>query len=118
MKELDELSEFITEMRATSSATDKVEIIKRSSAFIHKILEATYNPYKQYHVTSKTCKKNSDLLDRTTFNFMDGDIFKLLNSLTRREFTGHKAIGVINGFVDYNGQIIYKERTNYIQPNH
>ena len=95
-------------MRSTSSATDKIAIITRSSAFIHKVLEATYNPYKQYHVTSKTCKKNSDLLDRTTFNFMDGDIFKLLNSLTRREFTGHKAIGVINGFVDYNGQIIYK----------
>ena len=103
-----ELQEFIDEMRSTSSATDKIAIITRSSAFIHKVLEATYNPYKQYHVTSKTCKKNSDLLDRTTFNFMDGDIFKLLNSLTRREFTGHKAIGVINGFVDYNGQIIYK----------
>ena len=41
---------------------------------------------------------------------MDGDIFKLLNSLTRREFTGHKAIGVINGFVANTayGEIIYK----------
>ena len=103
-----ELFNFINEMRSTSSATDKIAIITRSSAFIHKVLEATYNPYKQYHVTSKTCKKNNDLLDKTTFDFMDGDIFKLLNSLTRREFTGHKAIGVINGFVDYNGQIIYK----------
>ena len=103
-----ELQEFIGEMRSTSSATDKIAIITRSSAFIHKVLEATYNPYKQYHVTSKTCKKNNDLLDKTTFDFMDGDIFKLLNSLTRREFTGHKAIGVINGFVDFYGQIIYK----------
>ena len=103
-----ELQEFIGEMRSTSSATDKIAIITRSSAFIHKILEATYNPYKQYHVTSKTCKKNNDLLDKTTFDFMDGDIFKLLNSLTKREFTGHKAIGIINGFVDFYGQIIYK----------
>ena len=103
-----ELFNFINEMRSTSSATDKIAIITRSSAFIHKVLEATYNPYKQYHVTGKTCKKNNDLLDKTVFDFMDGDIFKLLNSLTRREFTGHKAIGVINGFVDYNGQIIYK----------
>ena len=105
---MEELQEFIEEMRSTSSATDKIAIITRSSAFIHKVLEATYNPYKQYHVTSKTCKKNNDLLDKTTFDFMDGDIFKLLNSLTKREFTGHKAIGIINGFVDFYGQIIYK----------
>ena len=103
-----ELKEFIEKMRSTSSANEKAEIIKNSSEFIHKILEYTYNPYKQYYVTSKTCKKNNDLLDKTTFDFMDGDIFKLLNSLTRREFTGHKAIGIINGFVDYYGQIIYK----------
>ena len=103
-----ELQNFINEMRSTSSATEKIAIIKRSSAFIHDVLEYTYNPYKQYHVTSKTCKKNNDLIDKTTFDFMDGDIFKLLNSLTRREFTGHKAIGIINGFVDYYGQIIYK----------
>ena len=103
-----ELKTFIEDMRGTSSATDKIAIITRSSAFIHKVLEATYNPYKQYNVTGKTCKKNNDLLDKTVFDFMDGDIFKLLNSLTRREFTGHKAIGVINGFVDFYGQIIYK----------
>jgi len=105
-----ELQNFIDNMRATSSSTDKVAIIARSSAFIHKVLEYTYNPYKQYHVTSKTCIKNSDLLDRTVFDFMDGDIFKLLNSLTRREFTGHKAIGVINGFVANNayGELLYR----------
>ena len=103
-----ELQNFIDEMRGTSSATDKIAIISRSSAFIHDVLEYTYNPYKQYNVTSKTCKKNNDLLDKTVFDFMDGDIFKLLNSLTRREFTGHKAIGVINGFVDFYGQIIHK----------
>mgnify|MGYP000129334736 FL=1 len=48
-----ELEDFINEMRSTSSATDKIDIIKRSSAFIHDVLEATYNPYKQYYVTSK-----------------------------------------------------------------
>ena len=105
-----ELQNFIDEMRGTSSATDKIAIISRSSAFIHNVLEYTYNPYKQYNVTGKTCKKNNDLLDKTVFDFMDGDIFKLLNSLTRREFTGHKAIGVINGFVANTayGEIIYK----------
>ena len=56
-----ELQDFIDEMRSTSSATEKTAIIARSSAFIHNVLEATYNPYKQYYVTSKTCKKRNDL---------------------------------------------------------
>ena len=105
-----ELQDFIDEMRSTSSATEKTAIIARSSAFIHNILEATYNPYKQYYVTSKTCKKNSDLLDKWSYYLGNGDIFKLLNSLTRREFTGHKAIGVINGFVANNayGELLYR----------
>ena len=34
-----ELQEFIEEMRSTSSATDKIAIITRSSAFIHKVLK-------------------------------------------------------------------------------
>ena len=104
MKELDELSEFITEMRATSSATDKVAIIKRSSEFIHKILEATYNPYKQYHVTSKTCKKNSGLFKYNTHK----TVFTLLDDLTNRVYTGHDAIAQVNGLVTVSGQVIYK----------
>ena len=58
-----ELNSFIEQMRSTSSANDKVEIIKNSSDFIHKILEYTYNPFKQYYVTGKTCIKNKDLID-------------------------------------------------------
>ena len=59
--QLKELNEFVENMRSTSSSLEKVEIIKDSSSFIHKVLEYTYNPYKQYNVTSKTIKKNSDL---------------------------------------------------------
>ena len=51
-------------MRATSSSTDKVQIIKEASPFIHKALEYTYNPFKQFYVTSKTCIKNSHLKER------------------------------------------------------
>ena len=50
-------------MRATSSSTDKVQIIKDADPFIHKVLEYTYNPFKQYYVTSKTCIKNSQLVN-------------------------------------------------------
>jgi hypothetical protein len=57
-----ELQNFIDDMRATSSSTDKIAIISRSSAFIHKVLEYTYNPFKQYYTTSKTCKKRNDIV--------------------------------------------------------
>jgi len=89
-----ELEDFINEMRSTSSATDKIDIIKRSSAFIHDVLEATYNPYKQYYVTSKTCKKNKGKFKYNTHK----DVFSLLNDLTNRVYTGHDAIHQVNGF--------------------
>ena len=56
-----EVKDFVEQMRATSSSNEKVEILKQQSDFIKQVLEYTYNPYKQYHVTSKTCKKNSHL---------------------------------------------------------
>ena len=74
-----ELSSFIEQMRSTSSANDKVEIIKNSSDFIHKILEYTYNPFKQYYVTSKTCIKNSDKI--TNHNY---PIFEMLDKFLMR----------------------------------
>ena len=99
-----ELQNFIDKMRATSSSTDKVQIIKDADPFIHKVLEYTYNPFKQYYVTSKTCEKNNDLLD---YNFMNSDIFELLDSLSNREFTGHSAIAVIHGFISQHKE--YKD---------
>jgi len=102
-----ELQNFIDEMRSTSSATEKTAIIARSSTFIHKILEATYNPYKQYYVTSKTCKKNSDKC-----YYDSGDLypFELLDQLSDRKFTGHEAIALVNGFVENTayGELLYR----------
>ena len=101
---MEELKKFIEEMRATSSSTDKIAIIKRSSAFIHDVLEATYNPYKQYHVTSKTCKKNSGLFK---YNYHK-TVFTLLDDLTNRVYTGHDAIAQVNGFVTAFDKVVYK----------
>ena len=91
---------FIEKMRATSSSTDKVQIIKDSSPFIHKVLEYTYNPFKQYYVTSKTCIKNSHLKQNHSFN-----LFEVLDKLMNREVTGHDAIKLVNG---YDDESIYK----------
>ena len=102
-----ELQDFIDEMRSTSSATEKTAIIARSSTFIHKILEATYNPYKQYYVTSKTCKKNSD---KCYYDGRDLYPFELLDSLSDRKFTGHEAIALVNGWVANTayGELLYR----------
>ena len=100
-----ELQNFIDKMRATSSSTEKIQIIKDAGPFIHKVLEYTYNPYKQYHVTSKTCKKNSDKVSHTDYT-----LFELLDKLTNREVTGHAAIELVNGFATKNVDwyLIYK----------
>ncbi len=92
-----DLKIFIEEMRATSSSKEKVQIIKDASPFIHKVLEYTYNPFKQYYVTSKTCKKNNGKVGHDDYT-----LFALLDMLTTRKVTGHSAIGLINRFAYKN----------------
>ena len=92
-----ELTNFIEAMRATSSSTEKVQIIKNASSYIHKILEYTYNPFKQYYVTSKTCIKNKDKINRA----QDFTLFSVLDMLNTRTVTGHDAIALVNGFNEY-----------------
>ena len=96
---MEELQQFVNQMRATSSSLDKVEILKKSSIFVKLVLRHTYDPYKQYYVTSKTCKKNSDLCDP---NKIHDTIFGLLDDLTNRKYTGHDAIAMVNSFVAQN----------------
>ena len=102
---MEELKLFVKQMRATSSSLDKVEILKQQSDFIKKVLEYTYNPYKQYYVTSKTCKKNFNI--RNTFP--DEDLFELLDDLTNRKITGHDAIAAVNSFTN-----VYEEYEDLI----
>ena len=101
-----ELQNFIDNMRATSSSTEKVQIIKDADPFIHKVLEYTYNPFKQYYVTSKTCIKNQDKIDLIG-NYT---LFSVLDMLNTRVVTGHDAIALVNGFAYSNsdGELIYK----------
>ena len=102
---MEELRLFVEQMRATSSSLDKVEILKKQSDFIKKVLEYTYNPYKQYYVTSKTCKKNFNLRNLSP----DEDLFELLDALSNRESTGHDAIARVNSFTN-----VYEEYEDLI----
>jgi len=101
-----ELKEFVDKMQATSSSLDKVEILKQQPEFIKKILEYTYNPYKQFYVTSKTCIKNKNKIKKDYFG-EDIDLFETLDQLTTRKVTGHDAIELVNGFNLHVGEGIY-----------
>ena len=101
-----ELKEFVDKMQATSSSLDKVEILKQQPEFIKKILEYTYNPYKQFYVTSKTCIKNKYKIKKDYFG-EDIDLFETLDQLTTRKVTGHDAIELVNGFNFHVGEGIY-----------
>ena len=95
---MQELKLFVDKLQGTSSSLDKVKILKQQSEFVQKVLEYTYNPFKQYNVTSKTCKKNSGLFKYNTYK----DVFELLDDLTSRKITGHDAIAAVNGFTTAN----------------
>ena len=100
-----EIKDFVDEMRATSSSLEKIKILKKQSRYIQGILEFTYNPYKQYHVTSKTCIKNKDIVTP----YFGKTLFDLLEDLNSRHMTGHAAIGAINYYMKRLPQQEYKD---------
>jgi DNA ligase-1 len=88
---------FVSELNNTNSKNEKIDIIKsyKDNEFIKNVLHYTYNPFMKYNVTSKNCKKNSDLVADTYF-----DLFVLLDKLANRELTGHDAIAACNAYAD------------------
>ena len=97
-KDYDEIQEFVDRLKSTNSTNDKIAIIKeyKDDSKIEKLLKYTYSPFKQFHVTSKNCKKNSVLLGHPNTY---GSIFTLLDDLTNRVCTGHTAIANVNRFI-------------------
>ena len=110
------LQSFLDEMRSSSSGNHKIATLKKYAdnsdensdrEFLQKVFFYTYNPYFKYNVTSRNCKKNSDLLGHPNTY---GSIFTLLDDLRNRVCTGHTAIANVNRFVLENKQwedIIY-----------
>tara|TARA_R110002153_G_scaffold95192_1_gene228924 strand:+ start:150 stop:1457 length:1308 start_codon:yes stop_codon:yes gene_type:complete len=102
-EDLKKIQEFVDRLKSTNSTNDKIDIIKEYNGYgmIEQVLKYTYSPFKQYHVTSKTCKKNSKLLGHPNTY---GDFFGLLDDLTNRVCTGHAAIANVNRFILENGR--------------
>jgi DNA ligase-1 len=96
---LNRLQQFVDQSNATNSNSDKLQVIKDFSddAEVMRALHYTYTPFKQYYVTSKNCKKRSDLV-----KYGYKDLFELLDALADRKITGHLAISYVNGFISAN----------------
>ena len=99
MNYLDQLQQFINQSNSSNSNTHKLDTIEvfSDNEDIKRGFVYTYDPYKQYYVTSKTCIKRNDLvssLDTTSRNLYD-----ILDMLNDREVTGHDAIKLVNAFV-------------------
>ena len=108
-KDLKRIQEFVDRLKSTNSTNDKIDIIKeyKEDYIINKVLKYTYSPFKQFHLTSATVKKNKKLEPREGYN----DLFYLLDALSKRTITGHDAIqytkGYINGMEDWQKDLVF-----------
>jgi len=98
-KDLKKIQEFVTRLKSTNSTNDKIDIIKEynDDYIIKQVLRYTYSPFKQFHLTSATVKKNKKLEPREGYN----DLFYLLDALTKRTITGHEAIQSVKGYIQH-----------------
>ena len=98
-KDLKRIQDFVDRLKSTNSTNDKIDIIKeyKEDYIINEVLKYTYSPFKQFHLTSATVKKNKKLEPREGYN----DLFYLLDALTKRTITGHDAIQYVKGYVQY-----------------
>jgi len=100
------IQDFVDASNASNSNTDKLNVLKTYTQYesVCKVLNYTYDTFKQYGVTSANCIKNSDLMGHSNTY---GSIFTLLDDLNNRVATGHTAIANVNRFVQEN--YIYKD---------
>ena len=108
-KDLKRIQDFVDRLKSTNSTNDKIDIIKeyKDDYIINQVLKYTYSPFKQFHLTSVTVKKNKKLELRGGYN----DLFYLLDALSKRTITGHDAIqytkGYINGMEDWQKDLVF-----------
>ena len=97
IKDLKKIQELVDRLKSTNSTNDKIDIIKDygDDSMIKQLLKYVYSPFKQYYIKSTQLKKLKKLCNPTYF----GSLFCMLDNLTNRVWTGHTAIGYVNGYV-------------------
>jgi DNA ligase-1 len=94
-----QLSNLVTDLNKTNGANDKMETLALYPE-CKKILNYVYDPMKMYGVTSDNVKK----LEGIEFIHNELTIFELLDKLSNKELTGHRAIGYIKALIINNIQ--------------
>lgn len=96
-EDLRNLKRLVLELNQTNSSNDKKKVLKKHPE-CKKILYYTYNPFRQFYLTSDNLKKNANLVEEPN----NLDLYELLDTLAEREISGHQAIAVTNGFIKQN----------------
>jgi DNA ligase-1 len=92
-----EIIETFDLLLETPGRNDKERILKESdSPLLRRILEYTYNPYKQYHI--KKVPQTDKHHPRGVEDW--GTFLEILDSLNERKFTGNQAIELVHGFLN------------------
>lgn len=96
LRPLKQLKTLTDNLKTTNSTSQKVQMIERFASFqsVKNLLTLTYSPYIHFGVSSKNCKKLSNLVAEESYD----TIFNLLDELNARVITGHDAIEMTNGF--------------------
>lgn len=98
MEMFDRLASLVNELQSTNSTNDKINILTKYPD-CKKLLLYTFDPFKQYGVTSKNLKKKKAV--KVTFTKYT-DFFNLLDDLRNGKLTGHLAIATVNDYCNDN----------------
>ena len=98
MNKLEYISSLVEELNRTNSKNDKIVVLMRhgSNETFKKLMSYMFDYGIKFNVTSDVLKKQSSMNEQVT----DLDLFQLFDMLNERRITGHKAISVINGFIN------------------
>lgn len=103
---LNDLESLIRVLGLNNGTKKKIGIIS-DYIQIKSLLWWIYNPYKKFGITSDQLKKHRDILDDELIYMALADLLEMLST---RELSGHKAIGTINAFIKEYGyaDVIYR----------
>ena len=113
--ELNFLNELMNDLNKTNSKNDKIKVLKeyynKNGTLLTTLMNYVFNYNLQYYVTSANLIKMAELRETSPDFQSEKDLFKLLDCLNSRTFTGHRALALVNGYVLQHPQykdIIYK----------
>lgn len=97
MEDFKRLTAMIEELNGTNSSSEKKEILAKYPE-CKKALLYTYDPFRQYYISSENIKKRDDLQGMLGLTEYD-NFYELLDALNERTLSGHAAIATVQNFI-------------------